>query len=123
MKAVSKYHPLNHYTWGEACDGWNFVDTAELSVRQERMPPGTAEQRHYHQQAQQFFFILKGRARFELEEETIELNNGEGLHIAAGKKHRIINPAHEDLEFILCSQPSTLGDRIEVREEKENRKD
>ena len=123
MKAVSKYQPLKHYTWGEICDGWNFVDAAELSVKQERMPPGTAEQRHYHQKAQQFFFILKGRARFEVEEETIELGSGEGLHIAAGKRHRIINPAHEDLEFILCSQPSTSGDRTEVIEEKENRKD
>ena len=122
MKAVSTYQPLKHYTWGEVCDGWNFVDEASLSVKQERMPPGTAEQRHYHRKAQQFFFILKGRARFEVEEETIDLNSGEGLHIAAGKKHRIINPAHEDLEFILCSQPSTTGDRTEVAEE-ENRKD
>jgi mannose-6-phosphate isomerase-like protein (cupin superfamily) len=109
---VSKNHPLKHYVWGTACDGWNLVENNSLSVKQERMPAGTSEELHYHQYAQQFFFILKGRAQFQIEDSTIVINTGEGLHIEAGKKHRILNTNHEDLEFILCSQPSTLNDRI-----------
>lgn len=112
MKPVSKYHPLKHYTWGSQCDGWNLVDEVSLSVKQERMPSGTAEARHYHEKASQFFFILKGQARFEVEDEVVDVGNGEGLQIAAGKKHRILNPGDEDLEFILCSQPSTVNDRV-----------
>jgi mannose-6-phosphate isomerase-like protein (cupin superfamily) len=112
MKMVSKYHPLTHYKWGEQCDGWNLVDEASLSVKQERMPPGTAETRHYHEKAGQFFFILKGRAKFELEDAELEIGPGEGLHISAGSKHRILNTGGEDLEFILCSQPSAVNDRI-----------
>lgn len=112
IKPVSKYQPLKHYKWGNDCDGWNLVDNNSLSVKQERMPAGTTEQKHYHQHAQQFFFILKGKALFEIEGISIEINTGEGLHIEAGKKHRIINASAEDLEFILCSQPSTINDRI-----------
>ncbi|HEU4633458.1 MAG TPA: cupin domain-containing protein [Flavisolibacter sp.] len=112
IKPVSKYQPLQHYKWGNDCDGWSLVDTDALSVKQERMPAGTSEQRHYHQHAQQFFFILKGKALFEIEDVEVEINAGEGLNIEAGKKHRILNASAEDLEFILCAQPSTINDRI-----------
>ena len=61
---VSREHPLNHYIWGEHCDGWNLVDRADLSVKMERMPPHTAEQEHFHEHARQFFYILKGVATF-----------------------------------------------------------
>ena len=112
MKAVSKYQPLTHYQWGDNCDGWNLVDEDTLSVKQELMPSGAEEVKHFHEAAQQFFYILKGKATFEIEDSVIEINGGEGLHIEAGKKHRIINEGKEDLEFILYSQPSTTNDRI-----------
>ncbi|HEX2606426.1 MAG TPA: cupin domain-containing protein [Flavisolibacter sp.] len=114
MKTVSRNQPLKHYVWGAGCDGWNFVDTPELSVKQERMPAGTAEEVHYHQFAQQFFFILKGTASFEINEERIELQEGEGIHIEAGWKHRIANRTSQDLEFLLSSSPATIHDRINV---------
>lgn len=114
MKKVSAQQPLQHYQWGDACDGWNFVDEPSLSVKQERMPAGTAEKRHYHAQAQQFFFILKGVATFEIEDGIITVKEQQGLHIPAGKTHRILNQTAADLEFILSSQPSTKNDRINL---------
>lgn len=39
----SKGECLEHYTWGDDCHGWTFVDTEALSVKQELMPPDTAE--------------------------------------------------------------------------------
>lgn len=112
---VSIQNPLKHYQWGDACDGWNFVDETSLSVKQEKMPTGTSEALHYHQHAQQFFFMLKGSAMFEIENENIIVNEQEGIHIQAGKKHRIINHTSSAIEFILSSQPSTAGDRINVQ--------
>lgn len=111
---VSKDKPLKHYQWGNNCEGWNFVGEEALSVKQELMPAGAAEALHYHQQSQQFFFILKGRATFEIEGRSIEIKEQEGLHIKAGLKHRICNNTHTDVEFILCSQPSTINDRINL---------
>ena len=112
MQKVSKYNSLRHYQWGEECDGWVLLDEETLSVKQERMPPLTSERLHYHKYAQQFFFILKGVATFEVEDQTYTIQPGEGLNIEAGCKHRILNNTAEDLEFILCSQPSTKNDRI-----------
>lgn len=105
---------IPHYTWGGNCYGWVFVENEKLSVKQEKMPAYTSEQLHYHEKAQQFFFILKGIATFEIEDETIEVKANEGLHIEAGKRHRIINNSEDDLEFILSSQPTTKGDRISL---------
>lgn len=111
MKKVSIQESLEHYQWGDGCDGWNFVADNSLSVKQERMPAGTAEAMHYHQHAQQFFFILKGIASFEIDEEIIIVKEQEGIHIKPGQKHRIINHTESTIEFILSSQPSTINDR------------
>ncbi|HEY5327877.1 MAG TPA: cupin domain-containing protein, partial [Mucilaginibacter sp.] len=56
-----------HYTWGAQCDGWRLLRLDTLSVIQERMPPGASEQLHFHERAQQVFYILSGTATFEVE--------------------------------------------------------
>ena len=53
----SKNNCISHYKWGDDCHGWTFIDTDGLSVKQELMPPDTAEQLHYHEKATQVFFI------------------------------------------------------------------
>lgn len=110
---VSAEHPLKHYVWGKGCDGWNLVDRPDLSVKQERMPPHTAENEHYHRKARQFFYILTGIAVFETEEGRVEVGPGQGFEIAPGIRHKIKNEGTADLVFVLCSQPSTSNDRIE----------
>ena len=112
MQKVSKYNPLYHYHWAVGCDGWVLVDNDELSVKQERMPAKTEEALHYHEKAQQFFFILKGIATFEVENNRTDVESGQGFYIEPGEKHRIINNTTEDIEFILSSQPSTTNDRF-----------
>jgi mannose-6-phosphate isomerase-like protein (cupin superfamily) len=112
MSAIDKHNALHHYTWGNDCDGWELLSTDTLSVKQERMPAQTSEAFHYHEKAQQFFFILKGIATFEVENETYTVYPQQGFHIEAGKKHRIVNNTAEDIEFILSSQPSTNHDRF-----------
>lgn len=101
-----------HYKWGADCDGWHLVQTDTLSIIQEKMPPGTSEILHYHEHAQQFFFILKGTASFEVDGHTVIVQAGQGFHILAKSKHRIANETDKDLEFIVTSQPKSHGDRI-----------
>ncbi len=103
-----------HYFWGETCDSWVFVDTENLSVKQERMPNGTREKLHFHSEAQQFFFILKGSATFYLEGEKIEVSEQKGLLIKPNTKHLIANETGEPLEFLVVSQPTTNHDRTTV---------
>ncbi len=108
---VSTFRPLSHYNWGDNCKAFNFVNNENLSVKLESMPGGTEEVLHFHSQSQQVFFIVKGRAVFEVDEIILIVHEGEGLHIEAGRRHRIMNKDNELLEFLVCSQPSVQNDR------------
>jgi mannose-6-phosphate isomerase-like protein (cupin superfamily) len=108
---VSGKHSAPHYTWGDNCDSWVLADTAGLSVKQESMPPGTKEQLHFHKQAQQYFFILKGLATFHTGDDTDTIGAGTGILIEAGTKHYIANDTRHELEFLVISQPNTTNDR------------
>lgn len=111
---VSRYYPLKQYKWGNNCEAWNFVDHKDLSVKLESMPPGTEEVLHYHKLSQQFFYITKGKAVFEADEVILIVYEGEGIHIEAGCKHRIMNKEEVTLEFIVCSRPSAHNDRHDL---------
>jgi mannose-6-phosphate isomerase-like protein (cupin superfamily) len=114
MNVVSKNNSLKHYQWGNNCESWNLADESSFSVKLEYMPPHTAEQKHFHEKAQQFFYILKGEAVFEIQHERVTVKKEQGICIEPGRQHRIMNESNEDLEFLLSSQPSTANDRINV---------
>ena len=114
-RVVSEKMPIEHYSWGNNCEAWTLVDNEQLSVKKERMPAGTEEVLHYHKQSNQFFYILIGRAVFEVDEVVLIVHAGEGLLIEAGKEHRIMNKEEdEDLEFLVTSQPDTKNDRYNL---------
>ncbi len=103
-----------HYTWGARCDGWHLVKHPELSVIRERMPPGTAEVRHRHRRARQFFFVLSGAALLEAGGVEYPIQAGQGLQIEPGVAHQISNRSREPLELLVISQPQSHGDREEA---------
>ena len=103
-----------HYTWGANCDGWHLLRSDRLTVIEERMPPGTSEQMHYHQNAQQVFYVLSGIATFEIEGELKSVNARQSVHIPKGLKHRILNNSDEDLHFLVISEPKSHGDRVNI---------
>lgn len=106
-----------HYVWGAQCDGWHLVQHAELSVIHEHMPPGTAEVRHHHRQARQFFFVLSGTATFELSGQIERLGVQQGIEVPPGVTHQIRNESSEPLEFLVISQPAVRGDRVLAQRE------
>ncbi|MFI5159354.1 MAG: cupin domain-containing protein, partial [Sphingobacteriales bacterium] len=98
--------------WGDQCDGWHLLQTEGLSVIEERMPPGTSEQLHFHNNARQLFYILSGTAAFEIEGETKSLKKGQSVYIPKSTKHRIFNQSKQDLCFLVISEPKSHGDRV-----------
>src|SRR5262249_48555468 len=106
-----------HYVWGGNCDGWHLVKCAELSVIHERMPANTAEVRHFHSKARQFFFVLSGTATLEIDGRREILQQHEGAEVPPNVPHQMCNESNEDVEFIVLSQPASHGDRVNVEEE------
>jgi mannose-6-phosphate isomerase-like protein (cupin superfamily) len=75
------------------------------------MPAGSAEVRHRHHRARQFFFVLSGVAILEAGGREYELSAGEGLEVAPGVAHQMRNRSLEAVEFLVVSQPHSHGDR------------
>jgi mannose-6-phosphate isomerase-like protein (cupin superfamily) len=75
------------------------------------MPPNTAETRHRHTRARQFFYVLAGELTLETEgtEHTLAANHG--LEIAPGTAHQAINRSGQPVRFLVTSQPPSHGDR------------
>ncbi|ASJ56951.1 cupin [Brevibacillus formosus] len=113
MAKISKEN-AEHYHWGAQCDGWHLVKGQELSVIHERMPGNTAEVRHYHERSRQFFFVLSGQAMLEVDGVRHVINRQEGVEVSPGVKHQMKNEGAEDVEFLVISQPTTRGDRIQA---------
>ncbi len=110
-------HPVSietteHYTWGEVCGGWHLVRSEGLSVIEERMPPGTTEQRHAHSKARQFFYVLEGELTMEVEGRLHGLGARQGLEIAPGEKHQARNESSQDVRFLVVSSPPGQNDRV-----------
>ncbi len=100
-----------HYVWGEACDGWHLHEGEDLSVIEERVPPGAAEARHRHARARQFFYVLEGEATLELDGSIHVLGRGQGLHVPPGAAHQLRNDSRADARFLVVSSPRSHGDR------------
>lgn len=101
-----------HYHWGNNCSGWHLVKSENLSVIEESIPANTSEEKHFHNFSEQYFHILNGTATFDIENEVLEVNKGEGTHINPQVIHQIKNEKTVDLEFIIISQPTAKEDRI-----------
>jgi mannose-6-phosphate isomerase-like protein (cupin superfamily) len=101
-----------HYKWGADCDAWHLVKSDAMSVIQEYMPPHTTEVRHYHARSRQFFFVLSGRATFEVNGEKQILESQQGLEIPPGIPHQVFNDSEVALSFLAVSCPPSHDDRI-----------
>lgn len=103
-----------HYTWGDVCDGWHLLQSHRLSVIQERVPPGAAEVMHYHETAQQFFFVLSGEATLEIGGRRFILGPQQGISVEPGTPHKLMNQGAVDVSFLVVSSPMSHGDRVVV---------
>jgi mannose-6-phosphate isomerase-like protein (cupin superfamily) len=110
---VANIKTAEHYSWGDNCDGWYLLKSAELTIIQERMPPGAAEAEHRHTKSRQFFYVLSGTATMSCDGVSAVLNAGDGLEIPPGVVHQIANLGTTPLEIIVTSQPPSHGDRVD----------
>jgi mannose-6-phosphate isomerase-like protein (cupin superfamily) len=112
MTPISK-ETAEHYTWGDACDGWHLLRTPTLSIIEERMPPATSERLHYHVHSRQLFYVLAGELTLTLDGKTHVLLANQALEIPPGQPHQALNQSTTDVRFLVTSQPPSHGDRID----------
>jgi mannose-6-phosphate isomerase-like protein (cupin superfamily) len=78
--------------------------TRNQSLAEAAIPAGTATVRHYHEAAEEIYFILEGAATMELDGEQREVAPGDAILIPPGAWHQI--SAHTDLRLLcFCAPP------------------
>lgn len=103
-----------HYIWGDVCEGWRLLDQPDLSVIQERIPPGAGEVRHYHARARQLFFVLEGELVIDVSHDRFQLQAKDSLEVTPGDAHSVRNNGAADAVFLVISAPTTRGDRTNL---------
>ena len=73
------------------------------SLAEATVQAGGSTQRHYHKMSEEFYFILEGSGRTEIDGETREVRMGDAILIPAGAWHTIA--AEERLRFLCCCAP------------------
>jgi len=111
---VTNRSNAEHYVWGEVCDGWRHLSRPDLSVIEERIPPGRGEVKHYHEHARQVFFVLEGELEIEAGSTPARLHPGDSLEIPPRQAHRVWNPGASDARFLVVSAPTSQGDRVNL---------
>jgi mannose-6-phosphate isomerase-like protein (cupin superfamily) len=73
------------------------------SLAEASLPAKGATQRHYHRLSEEFYFILEGTGKMEIDENTQDVRPGDAILIPAGAWHQII--AHTGLRLLCCCAP------------------
>jgi mannose-6-phosphate isomerase-like protein (cupin superfamily) len=103
-----------HYRWGDRCDGWILAPSPDMTVIQERMPPATAERRHFHTSARQFFYVLSGELTMEPEATSYLITTISGIEVPPGTRHQARSESGSDVNFLVVSSTTTRGDRTDL---------
>ena len=79
-----------------------------------RMGTGNSFRPHYHQDMEEVFIILKGKARIRIQEEEAELGKEEVVVIPVGQVHEMTNIGNEELEYIVIGISQGKGGKTVV---------
>lgn len=87
--------------------GPNLGETTQRhSVAHVIIPPGKSSLLHYHPEAEESYYILRGNARIILGDEQETITAGETILIPPPKPHKIINTGSDALEFVAVCVPA-----------------
>jgi len=66
-----------------------------------QMAVGASFRPHYHQDMDEIFLLLRGKARIRLEDEEAEIQKGEMVFLPTGRVHEMENIGDEEVEYIV----------------------
>ena len=79
-----------------------------------KQPVGKRFARHYHEDMQEIFVIVRGVARLKAGDETVLLEPGDAVRIDPHEVHEMWNGGEEDVEYVVIGITSGTGGRTVV---------
>ena len=86
------------------------------SLAEAIVAPGKATDEHYHMEAEEICYIVRGSGLMRIGDEKREISVGDGIIIEPGMKHKIWNTGDSDLVFLCCCAPAYAHDDTVVVE-------
>lgn len=65
------------------------------------LPAGRSFRPHYHEDMQEVFIIVRGRAKITVDDEQAEIGAGDAVVIPVGGIHEMENTGKEDVEYVV----------------------
>ncbi|MFC1905859.1 cupin domain-containing protein [Chloroflexota bacterium] len=86
------------------------------SLAEAIIAPGKATDEHYHMEAEEIYYILRGSGLMLIGDEKREVKVGDGIVIEPAMKHKIWNTGNSYLIFLCCCSPAYTHDDTVVVE-------
>ena len=77
------------------------------------IPAFCSSRLHYHLEAEETFYFIKGKGSMIVDERTFTVNSGDTVLISPQERHHIVNNSQNELEFIVVCAPGwNLDDSV-----------
>jgi mannose-6-phosphate isomerase-like protein (cupin superfamily) len=84
--------------------------TSNLAAGFVILPPGQEQRKlSTHEGAEEVYFVVQGKGRFILDDETVDVEQGTAVYISPGCRHRAINTGDEELRLLWVNTPPVFG--------------
>lgn len=80
-------------------------DQRKMEIFHLVMEPNFMDYEESSHEGEEFYYILKGKARFVIEGKEYTIGEGETIHFPSGKRHYMQNPENQELEMLCVLSP------------------
>ena len=94
-------------------EGWHFGDAGlpiQVGVKFGATPFG---KNHLHKTMAEYFLLLEGGLRLQVNEKIVEMKRGDLIVVEAGEAHEVLHASPNALLFLLMPPP-VAGDKVEL---------
>ena len=104
--------PIEQRPWGSF---EILLDAPECKVKRLIVKPGQRLSYQHHEHREEYWTLVKGRARVTLNEADTILTEGEQIHIPKKANHRITNDGEEEVHIIEIQRGTYFGEDDIIR--------
>jgi mannose-6-phosphate isomerase-like protein (cupin superfamily) len=92
-----------HSICGQSIRVITYQDTAEINIHVTHILDGV---KHYHKRSTEVYYVLEGKGKLELDEETVDLEPGVTVLVLPGTRHR----GYGDFRTLVIGTPAQTPD-------------
>ena len=117
MKPVTGYHLItpDDLQWRPSnlmkipnADFLERTGSENLSARLWRLPPGSANTLHKHIRQEEFYFVLEGRGRIRVGDETLTVPKHGGVLVGPEQLRQVFNDTETETLWLIVGAPEEL---------------